>query len=111
MVDMGQTGLRVHRALKRTRGRDNAGLVYDGYSILLLIGGLLSLPALMLEARLSGSMTWSLVVSILLWCALAARTAVLTRRSPWGGRPPTGRPPEPPSGNHEEGEGDVRRSD
>lgn len=111
MVGNGRIIHRVDRALKRPRGRDNAGLAYDGYSIVLLIMAIMGLPILMLEVRLSGTLTWSLGTGILLWGAFAARTAILTQRSPWGGRPRPGTPPERPAGSHEGGGEDVQRSD
>lgn len=77
---------RADRSLRRMVARDNAGLLFDGYSGLLLVAGVLGLALLALELRLFGSMTWSLAVEIAILTALGVRTAVLTSRDPWGKR-------------------------
>lgn len=82
-------------------GRDNAGLLYDGYSGLLLVGGVLSVPLLMLEVRQFGSTTWSLAITITILVALAARTVILTKGSPWG-KQPQPRDPVAQSKGHKE---------
>jgi len=96
---------RAHRAdlsLRRVVGRDNAGLLYDGYSGLLLVAAFLGLASIALEVRLFGSLTWSLAVEIAIWVAFGVRTAILTKRDPWG-KHSKPRDPGAPSKGHKDG--------